>query len=149
MRKVCKKIVIEKEENTYIARSVASSICRKCDSTLCLILNKSNKNFILYYTLRPKFSTTMQMSNLLLLLLRIYIVNPDTTVYDLVLSVISWSTMMMVNVLVSSTVDRGFESQSGCNQMLRLVFAASPLSTHHNRVRTNTFCLGISIMFPS
>jgi len=56
---------------------------------------------------------------------------------------------MMVNVLVSSTVDRGFESQSGCNQMLRLVFAASPLSTHHNRVRANTFCLGISIMFPS
>ena len=41
---------------------------------------------------------------------------------------------VMVSVLASSAVDRGFESQSG----IKLVFAASSLSTQRQRERAKT-----------
>ena len=39
---------------------------------------------------------------------------------------------VMVSVLTSSAVDRGFEPRSGqTKDYIKLVFIASPLSTHH------------------
>ena len=50
-------------------------------------------------------------------------------------------------MLASSAVYRGFEPRSG--QPIKLVFAASPLSTQHEGVRAKTGWLGIRIMCPS
>ena len=38
---------------------------------------------------------------------------------------------VMVSVIASSAVDRGFEPRSGKPKTVKLVFDASPLSTHH------------------
>ena len=55
---------------------------------------------------------------------------------------------VMVNVLTSSAVDRGFEL-SGHTKDYKLVFVVSPLSTQHYGVRAKTVWLGIRIMCPS
>ena len=41
------------------------------------------------------------------------------------------SAPVMVRVLASSAVDRGFEARSGQSKDFKLVFVASPLSTQH------------------
>ena len=41
------------------------------------------------------------------------------------------------------TVDREFEPRSDQTKTIKLVFAASPLGTHHSGVRTKTGWLGI------
>ena len=41
------------------------------------------------------------------------------------------SAPVMVSVLASSAVDRGFEARSGQSKDFKLVFVASPLSTQH------------------
>jgi hypothetical protein len=38
---------------------------------------------------------------------------------------------VIVNVLASSTVDRGIEPTDGSNHTIKLVFVASPLNTQH------------------
>ena len=38
---------------------------------------------------------------------------------------------VIVSVLASSAVDRGFEPRSGQTKTIQLVFVASPLSTQH------------------
>ena len=47
-------------------------------------------------------------------------------IYDQVLNLID---VVMVSVLASSAVDRGFEPRSGQTKNKKLVFVASPLST--------------------
>ena len=52
---------------------------------------------------------------------------------------------VVVSVLASSAVDRGFETRSGQTR-LKLVCVASPLSTQHLGERAKTGWLGIRIM---
>ena len=55
----------------------------------------------------------------------------------------------MVSMLASGAVDRGFEPRSGQSKDFKLVFAASPLSTHHYEKKNTTGWLGIRAMCPS
>jgi hypothetical protein len=55
---------------------------------------------------------------------------------------------VMVSVLTSSAVDRGFEPRSGQTNSTKLEFVASPLSTQH-KGGAKTGWLGIRIMCPS
>ena len=56
----------------------------------------------------------------------------------------------MVSVLESSAGDRGLDSHGQVKtKTTKLVFAASPLRTHFEGVRTATGWLGIRIMCPS
>ena len=55
---------------------------------------------------------------------------------------------VMVSVLTSSAVDRGFEL-SGQTKDYKLVFVVSPLSTQHYGVRAKTGLLVIRIMCSS
>jgi hypothetical protein len=52
---------------------------------------------------------------------------------------------VMVNVLASSVVDRGFETRPGQTKTTKLAFVVFPLSTQHCRVRTRTGWLRIKI----
>ena len=56
---------------------------------------------------------------------------------------------VMVSVLVSSAIDRGFEPRSGQTKDYKLVFVASPLSTQHYGERAKIGWLGIRIMCPN
>ena len=53
---------------------------------------------------------------------------------------------VMVSILASTLVDRGFETRSGQTKDRKMIFLASPLSTHHKGERANTGQLGIRIM---
>ena len=53
---------------------------------------------------------------------------------------------VMVSVLASSAVDRGFEPRSGQTKDYKLVFVASPLSTQHYGERAKIGWLGIRIL---
>jgi hypothetical protein len=53
---------------------------------------------------------------------------------------------VMVSVLASSVVDRGFEPRSGKTRTIQLVFVASPLSTQHYGERAKIGWLGTRIM---
>jgi len=53
---------------------------------------------------------------------------------------------IMVSVLVSSVVDRGFEPGWVKPKTIQLVFVASPLSTQHKGERAKTGWLEIRIM---
>ena len=55
----------------------------------------------------------------------------------------------MVNMLPSSAVDRGSSPGRVKPKIIKLVFVASPLNTHHYGVRAKTGWLGIGIMCPS
>ena len=55
----------------------------------------------------------------------------------------------MVSVIVSSVVEREFESRSGETKDYTVVFAASQLITHHLGERAKNGWLGIKIMCPS
>ena len=44
----------------------------------------------------------------------------------------------MVSILASTLVDRGFETRSGQTKDRKMIFLASPLSTHHKGERANT-----------
>jgi hypothetical protein len=55
----------------------------------------------------------------------------------------------MVSMLVSSVVDRGFESRSGQTNFLKVVCLASLLSRQHLGKRAKTGWLEIRIMCPS
>jgi hypothetical protein len=52
-------------------------------------------------------------------------------------------------ISVSTAVDRGFEPRSGQTKDYKLVFVASPLSTHYYGERVKTGWLGIRLMCPS
>jgi len=54
---------------------------------------------------------------------------------------------IMVSVLVSSVVDRGFEPGWVKPKTIQLVFVASPLSTQNKGERAKTGWLEIRIMF--
>ena len=56
---------------------------------------------------------------------------------------------IMVNVLASSVIDRGFEPRSGQPSTITLVFVASTKSMQHYGERAKTGWLGIRIMCPS
>ena len=55
---------------------------------------------------------------------------------------------VMVSVLASSAIDRGFEPRSGQPSTITLVFVASTKSTQHYGERAKTGWLGIRIMCP-
>ena len=56
---------------------------------------------------------------------------------------------VIVSVLASSSVDRGFEPLRVNTKTIKLVFVASPLSTQHLGKREKTGWFGIRIMCPS
>ena len=56
---------------------------------------------------------------------------------------------VMVSVLVSSAIDRGFEPRPGQTKDYTLVFVASPISTQHYGERAKIGWLGIIIMCPN
>ena len=56
---------------------------------------------------------------------------------------------VMVSVLVSSAVDRGFESGRVKPRTIKLVFVISSLSTQHYGERAKIGWLRIRIMFPN
>ena len=55
---------------------------------------------------------------------------------------------VMVSLLASSAVDRGFKPYRVKSKTIKLVFVACPLSTQHYGERTKTGWLGIRIMCP-
>ena len=56
---------------------------------------------------------------------------------------------VMVCVIASSSVDRGFEPEWFKPKTIKLVFVASPLRMQHEGVRVKTGWLGIRIMCPN
>jgi hypothetical protein len=56
---------------------------------------------------------------------------------------------VMISMLPSSLVDRGFEHRSRQPKIMKLVFVAFTLSTQHYGERAETGLLGIRIMYPS
>jgi hypothetical protein len=53
---------------------------------------------------------------------------------------------VMVSVLTSNAVDRGFDSLSDQTKDYTLAFIASPISTQHKREKTKIGLVGIRIM---
>ena len=69
-----------------------------------------------------------------------------TAGYDMILHNVNRICVVIVSVIASSVVGRGFELRSGKPKSNKLLFVTSPLSTQHWGERAKTGWLGIRIM---